>query len=31
VLVIVSIWLENSDFEAKDREMGVKDNGYSYK
>jgi len=31
VLLIVTICLENSDFEVKDREMGVKDNGYSYK
>jgi len=31
VLVMISIWFEISDFEAKDREMGVKDNGYSYK
>ncbi|KNY28913.1 hypothetical protein [Pseudobacteroides cellulosolvens] len=31
VLLIISVCAENSDFEVKDIEMGVRENGYSYK
>ncbi len=31
VLLIISVCLENSDFEVNDIEIGVSENGYSYK
>lgn len=31
VVLIASVWAENSDFEARDTEMGVRGNVYSHK